>query len=176
MDIKSRIEKIGKIFVSFNVVAEESAAYAIISMPSGWSLPDKSKLKENFKIEIAPMNGGAAMCFATEISNGPDCIFDAIDYVMDFNRELSARKELLMQKIEELKEVFIKEPVEKLKTLKFTFDEPKKPKKTASKKKAVQPEAVEESHAEAEKGPKGEIVEEVETNKLMALAQQITGE
>lgn len=165
-DISSRINKLGKYFVSFNVVAEEAAAYVITRFPAGWSLPDKSRMKELFGIEIAPIEGG--ICFVTEITNGSDKLFDAADYVIDFNQQLEIRKTLLQEKIKELKDIFASETVERLRTLKFVF-EPQKKKRTAPKKK-------EEVSAEATNDAEEGNAAAVEENSLMTFAKDITGE
>ena len=174
MDLQGRINKIGKCFVSFNIVAEESAAYAIVVFPKHWTLPDTAKIKEMFKTEIAPMTNG--YCFVTEIVNGADCVFDAIDYVITFNTELEARQTLLQQKIKEMQEIFVTEPIEKLKTLKFVFEEPKKPRKPSPKKKSTTetPETQEPVNEEPVVEEKKE--ETVEENSLLSFVKNAAGE
>lgn len=166
-DINSRIEKLGKYFVSFNVVAEEAAAYVITKFPAGWSLPDKTRIKEIFGIEVAPIEGG--ICFVTEIKNGSDKLFDAADYVVDYNQQLEIRKSLFQEKIKELKDVFASETVDRLKTLKFAF-EPQK------KKRAPTPKKKEEDIVETENTNNVAEASTVEDNSLMTFAKDITGE
>lgn len=169
-DISSRIAKLGKYFVSFNVVAEEAAAYVIMRFPNGWSLPDQARMKEIFGIELAPIEGG--LCFVTEITNGSDKLFDAADYVIDFNQQLEVRKSMLQEKIKELKNIFASETVDKLKTLKFVFEPQKKKRVPASKKK--EEGVVTEAEPQTENG-NAEVVA-TEDNSLMAFAKDIAGE
>ena len=187
MDLKYRIDKLRPYFISFQVVAEESASYAVVRFPQGWKIPDINALKANFKIELAPTNTGGYL-FAAEISNGTEGIFDAIDYVVDFNKKVEERSGLLEAKIKELAGLFASETLEKLKTLKFTFEPQKKQAKKASLKKnepvqsetdteqpdVEKPEVVEtatETVAE-EKKVNEEPVEE--DNSLLGLAKTLT--
>ena len=174
MDLKFRIEKTKPYFVSFNVMAEESVSYAVVKFPSGWATPDSNALLSNFKVQVAPMGQGQ-MCFASEIENGSECIFDALDYVIDFNKAVEERKALLHQKIEELKELFCSETLDRLKTLEFTFPPQKKGgKKTVVKKTTTIAEAkpVEVDQPKKEEEKKESPV--VQESGLMALAKSMT--
>lgn len=179
MDLKSRIDKIKPYFISFNVIAEESAAYAIVRFPKGWTIPDKKALKANFKVEIAPTDAG--ILFATEISNSPECIFDGLDYVIDFNKKVEERKGLLDEKIKELGDLFATETLDRLKTLKFVFEPQKKSsKKTAKKAEPVVVETtIDPVVAPVEAAEEVNINEEVEgtdDNSLLGFAKTIAGE
>lgn len=187
MDLKFRIDKIRPYFISFNVVAEESAAYAVVRFPKGWKIPDVNALKANFKIELAPTSTGGYL-FASEISNGTEGIFDAIDYVVDFNKKVEERSGLLEAKIKELAALFASETLEKLKTLKFTFEPPKKggKKNVQKKNEAAQTETptepVETDKPEVVETPTEPVAEEakpneepvVEDNSLLGLAKTLT--
>ena len=70
-------------------------------------------------------------------------IFDLIDNTIEMNVSAEEKLELLNQKFEELKHLFATEPLEKLKTLAFIFDIPKKGKKN---KRKTEPKTVTESY------------------------------
>ena len=182
MDISERIEKIKQYFVSFNVIAEEAAAYSVVRLPKSWKIPDKAALKENFKVEIAPIQEG--VCFVTEIGNGSECIFDAIDYVIDFNKKVEERKGLFNDMIKELGDIFAREPLDKLKTLRFVFEPQKKGGKKPKVKEIAVSSPVEEKTAQEEakaSEPVNEVSpaqeeqkpEENNDNSLMAFAKTI---
>ena len=160
MNINERIEKIRPYFVVFNISAEEDAAYVVVKFPPSWSIPDTNALLETYKVQTAPMENG--MCFATEIKNGAECVFDAIDYIVEFNKRIEERRGLLQEKLEEFKKLFATEPLDRLKTLKFVFDEPKKKKSAKKSEKPVETEKAE---------PK---VETEPDNSLMSFAKNIT--
>lgn len=124
MNLNERIERTKPYFLQFNVIAEEDAIYVVARFPQNWTIPDRAALKNTYKVETAPMNNG--ICFATETKNGEECVFDALDYVINFNKCVAERKELLIAKVNELKNLFATEDLEKLKTLTFAFDKPKK--------------------------------------------------
>lgn len=177
MELNDRIEKVKPFFVSFNVVAEEAAAYAVVKFPSEWTIPDQSAMKANFKVEIAPMQNG--ICFVTEIKNGAECIFDALDYVIDFNKKVQERKGLLLEKIKELQNLFATETLDRLKTLQFTFAPQKKSgKKTVSKKQgtAVEPVASADSSNLEKKEADAPPEEAQADNSLMSFAKNIASE
>lgn len=168
MSLNERITKVKPYFVTFNVNGEEDAMYVVAKFPQTWAIPDKSGLLENFKVQVAPMNNG--ICFVTESENGADCVFDALDYVIDFNKSVEERKALLMEKVNELKQLFSTETLEKLKTLTFIFEPQKKkgPKKKKSENVEMDKNAPvnEEEHNE----------EAVNDSALMSFAKKIAEE
>ena len=174
MSLNERIERVNPYFILFNISAEEDAIYVVAKFPENWTIPDRTALKSTYNVEIAPMNNG--ICFATEIKNGTDCVFDALDYVIKFNRCVEERVELLKAKIKELQTLFSKEDLEKLKTLTFVFDEPKKRKSQKKVQEQVPAELVSEKESaktvEQEKtdGNKEELPED---GGLMSFAKNI---
>lgn len=66
------------------------------------------------------------MVYATELANGFDKIFDAVEYTIRFNMEAQERLTLFNEKVEELKKLFVEESLERLKTLSFVLDKKKK--------------------------------------------------
>ena len=65
-----------------------------------------------------------------------DDIFNLIEETIEMNLSAIERLELFNVKMEELKTLFANEPLQKLKTLSFQFEEIKKTKKNKSKKKS----------------------------------------
>lgn len=170
MNLNDRINNTKPYFILFNVSAEEDAIYAVAKFPESWTIPDRTALKSTYKVEIAPMNNG--ICFATETKNGPECVFDALDYVIKFNKRVEERIELLRAKVSELKELFAKEDLDKLKTLTFVFEEPKKRRNT--KKAATQEaETTQEQTVEPEQTTVQEVEDTPEGGSLMDFAKNI---
>ena len=62
-------------------------------------------------------------------------IFDFIKNTIEVNKSIEIKAKLLVQKANELQKLFETTPLEQLKTLKFTFETPKKPKRKYTKKK-----------------------------------------
>lgn len=67
-----------------------------------------------------------------------DEIFDLIEETINMNLSAIERLHLFNQKMEELKEIFANETLDKLKTLQFKFEEEKKSKRKKSKKQNKQ--------------------------------------
>lgn len=181
MALNDRINKIKEYIISFNVVLEEGASYLLVRLPDKWVVPDKNALKENFKVEVGETSEGSHL-FATELDNGTDCLFDCVDYVIDFNKNVEARKALFSKKIEELSRLFAEEELPTLMRLEFTFPtEKKEAKKAAATKKtknaSVKKSAPEKTEKPVEVAPKKEEVKKNNNESgLLSLAKTITGE
>ena len=192
MNFTDRINKTKPYFRTFNVAAEDGAAYAIMQFPHTWTMPDIQALKANYKTEIVCRD--AAVYFVISMEENVDQLFDCIDYVITFNKNVEERKGMLQEKMKELSEIFATEPIERLARLQFTFgDEDVVPTKKTSKKGEKAPK-------KANKAPKVEKVaeqpKEIEVerdlkieetglnnisvnpndNDLMALAKGLVGE
>lgn len=178
MGINERIEKIKPYFVSFNVMASEGASYVLINLPLKWQLPDTAQLKKIFKCEIVRKEEGVYI--VTELENDTELLFNAADYIIDFNKNLEIRTQLLNEKIKELREIFATETIEKIKRLEFTFPGAPKGKnkgKTVEPKPTVeeiQEEEVEEENVEQPIGAQAE--ENNEESSLFEMAKELTGE
>lgn len=175
--LNDRINKIKDYFVSFNVVSEENASYILVKFPNKWTIPDKNSLKDAFKTEYAVSADGSVF-FATELENGTDCLFDCVDYVIDFNKNVEERKALFSEKVAELSRIFAEEDLEQLKTLEFVFA---KQKKEVKKKKIEKPQKTKPAETpldtdQKESEPKEDIAEEGNDGGILAFAKSITEE
>lgn len=122
MDITKRIDKIKDYFVKFNI--DEGAITVILKFPSKWTIPDMDFLKKQYNTAAGATPYGVV--YATELTNGFDKIFDAVEYTIRFNMEAQERLTLFNEKVEELKKLFVEESLERLKTLNFVLDKKKK--------------------------------------------------
>ena len=89
-----------------------------------------------------------------------DEIFDLIEETIDMNLSAIERLGLFNQKMEELKELFANEPLSKLKTLTFHFEE-EKPKRNKKKKVVKLEEPIVEEELQSEVVCKVENNEEI---------------
>ena len=183
MALQDRIEAIKPIFRGFNIDAKEGVSVLLVKFPSGWQIPDSTV--DTFGVHIETYKEG--VYFMSEIESGIDSLFDAVDFVMNFNQSIIEKGEILKEKIEELKKLFVSEPVERLKSLRFVFGDEmietieKKPAKvsrrTADKKTKAAPVAEEETVTEVPEAPAASVVEKSDNNDdndLMSLAKGMT--
>lgn len=181
MAIQDRIEKIKAFFKGFNVDAEQGVSVLLVRFPNGWQIPNQENLSKKFSIQIAARQEG--YYFVSEIENGIDGLFDAADYTIEYNQSIIEKSEILKEKINELKELFINESIERLKTLEFTFGgekiTPKKNVKSGKKSTASaekkKPQVIEEKAAEIpleDEQPENND----DDNDLMSLAKSELGE
>lgn len=191
MDISERIKNLKPYFLSFNVMAEDDASYVLMHFPDNWVLPDAKMLKDVYLTEIAPRESG--IFFLTEIENGTEKLFDCVEFVVKYNKNIEERKYLLSEKIKELTKLFASAELEQLKSLKFVMDEVPQD-QTESKKTKGKPKKAEKKTPEQEvEEILTEVVEKSGTEKvpenktasqesdsdesgLMALAKGLTGE
>ena len=120
MTINERIKNLGEYFVTFNV--NEGIAYVLVNFPPKWTLFDAKAIGDEYGINITPREKG--VFFLCDAEQGFDCLFDAIDFIIENNLSLEEKTNLLKQKIQELSEIFEREPLDKLKKLQFVFSEP----------------------------------------------------
>lgn len=125
MTIKERINKIHNYFKEMQIVTVdgEQIIYISVLFPNGWVIDDK--IEEKFNVTVNEGTHPNEFYFATEIDNGEDKIFDAIEYTIEKMQDAIERAQLLRNKITELREIFQNDniSISKLRTLKFTWDE-----------------------------------------------------
>ena len=169
MDVKDRVEKLKPYFGTLSI--SDGAICVVTRFPETWWLSDPQPLRDQFKCEMVTRDG--CVFFMTELENGFDTVFDCIDYIIDTNNAILEKKALLEAKANELTELFVKEPLEKLKTLYFAFDETTakktRPKKT-TKKEPVVPVVVEKVTPKKEEPQ----VQEEEVSSLLSKAMELT--
>ena len=125
MTIKERIKKINNYFKEMQIVTVdgEQIIYVSVSLPHGWIIDDK--IEEKYNVTVNEGTYPNEFYFATEIDNGEEKIFDAIEYTIEKMQDAIERAQLLKNKITELREIFQNDNINinKLRTLKFTWDE-----------------------------------------------------
>ena len=119
MNIDDKIRSLGSFFKGLNVVNNGATFFVLVKFPDTWKVFDEEGLKTRYGVFIGKKEEG--LYFMTDAENGFDNIFDAIQEVVNDNRSLEEKAELFKTKTEELRDLFVSEPLEKLKTLEFTF-------------------------------------------------------
>lgn len=117
MDINERIKSINQYLITFNI--QEGVACLVAKFPEKWTLFDAKTIGDEFNIVIEERNDG--VFFVCDITEGFDGIFNAIDFIIEQNKDLEMKSELLREKVTQLKTLFEQEPLERLKTLMFVF-------------------------------------------------------
>lgn len=142
MGLNDRIEKLKPYLLVYNVSIDDGVQYAVLRLPDKWSIP-ADEIDKAYGVKIRKIDGG--ICFLADISAGQDTLFNSLDYVVNLNVKLEERVSLLKQKVDELKEIFMKEDLEKLKTIEFTFPPRKKGKSSDGQKKTKQQPVAQET-------------------------------
>ena len=119
--MQDRIIKINEYFVAFNIA--EGISYIKVRFPNKWEIPNGEVLLENFNVKIATEPNGE-IYFFSELLNGTDVVFDAVDFVVDFNKDLEAKTLLFSEKINELKELFSTRTLSELQHLEIIIKSP----------------------------------------------------
>ena len=119
MDINERIKEIEPYFKSLNMV--DGTTVILVKFPDKWKIFNAEELTETYNVYTGKKENVDGVFFLSETSNGVDCIFDAIEEVINQNKTFEEKAALLEQKATELSNLFLIEPLEKLRTLEFTF-------------------------------------------------------
>lgn len=124
MSIKQRIENIKEYFKEMQIVTidGEQVIYVIVNFPYGWVIDEL--LETKFQVTVQEGEYPNEFYFATNIDNGENKVFDAIEYNIEKMKDAIERAQLLKMKIAELKDIFQNENItlSELRTLKFTWD------------------------------------------------------
>ena len=134
MDINDRIKEIEPYFKSLNMV--DGTTVILVKFPNKWKIFNAEEITETYNVYTGKKENVDGTFFLSETANGVDCIFDAINEVINQNKTFEEKAVLLEQKANELSNLFLVEPLEKLRTLEFTFPVKKstrKPKNEAKK-------------------------------------------
>lgn len=122
--IKNRIEDIKEYFKEMQIVTVDNKhiIYVIVNFPNNWVIDDT--IEDNFNVKISKGNYENEYYFFTEIDNGEDKIFDAINYNIKKMKAAIERANLLKNKMIELRNLFENEIVtlDELKNLKFVYN------------------------------------------------------
>lgn len=118
--MQKRIENVKEYFVAFNIA--ENTAYAQLRFPSKWDVPSNEILEENFNTRSAIESDGSVYFFS-DMSNGIMNVFDAVDFTIEYNKDLEEKSELFREKIEELKQIFATKTLEELRNLTISVKE-----------------------------------------------------
>lgn len=124
MTIKERIGKIKEYFKEMQIVTVdgEQIIYVIVNFPHGWVIDES--LETKFDVSVQEGEYPTEFYFATNIDNGENKVFDAIEYNIEKMKDAIERAQLLKVKIAELKDIFQNENItlDELRSLKFTWD------------------------------------------------------
>jgi hypothetical protein len=119
MDINERIKEIEPYFKSLNMV--DGTTVILVKFPDKWKIFNAEELTETYNVYTGKKENVDGIFFLSETSNGVDCIFDAIEEVINQNKTFEEKAALLEIRAKELSDLFLTEPLEKLRTLEFTF-------------------------------------------------------
>lgn len=123
MEIKDRIAKLGQYFGEMKVATVKGTQLIIVKVafPQNWMID--SDIQDKFDVNVVP-DGENGYLFVTQIENGENVVFDAIDYCVTQMQNAIERANLLRTKVEELKKLFEDDNVtlEELKSLSFSYN------------------------------------------------------
>jgi hypothetical protein len=136
--MQKRIEKINQYFNDFKVC--DGLVFISVDFPKKWQIPSNELLEEMFKVKCVNKNDGSGHYFFSQIENGMYNVFDSVDFTIDFNLSLEEKSNLLQEKIEQLKSLFVELPIEVLRTIEFKYavNQSKKSRKNTKKKDKIE--------------------------------------
>jgi hypothetical protein len=124
MTIKERIKNIETYFKEMQIVTvdEKQVIYVVVNFPNNWVITDDVDVKYNVTVSMGSSRGEYYFC--TEIDNGEDEVFNAIDYNIEKMKEAIERAQLLAEKTKELRSLFEDESIsiQELRNLKIDLE------------------------------------------------------
>jgi hypothetical protein len=125
MEISERIKRLGNYFEEMQITDADGqkVIYIVVNFPNRWVIDEEFAKSKGVTIAEDQMPGRYYFC--TDLETGADVVFDVIDDNIDKMKEAIERAQLLATKTKELKALFEDEKtkIEKLRTIKFCFDD-----------------------------------------------------
>ena len=173
--ISERINDIKDYFLFLNIVAESGASYIATNFKEeNLSQSLINSIKEKYDVTITSNNG--LIYFFTKIEIDPDILFDAIEYVISYNKIKMEKAALFQEKMAEMRDLFKNENIENLKSLELVLGRGKTTKKNNKKKNAPEneekPEVVEPTE-EVNETKSEEYVENAEEDSILTMAENM---
>lgn len=130
-----RINGLKPYFQQLNVEGDNVYIWAIF--PESWIIPTTEELNETYGVNDVPNDkeNGGGILFYTKMDRGFSPVFDAVEYVVAYNKTLEEKNNLLIEYANKLRDLFVAKPLEELKTLEFVFSS--KPTAKESEKKTT---------------------------------------
>lgn len=102
-----------------------------ISFPTTWKLPKKYVDESKIMEQQSPVQNERLISYVSEITeNEIELVYQNLCSIIKYNKEREEKDRLFESKVDELKKLFEKQNLEKLKGLYFDIDEPKLKKPT----------------------------------------------
>ena len=138
-----------KMFIAlseYNIGLQTYEGNFVVSLkyPDGWAVIEPSEENIRFMRDGEQKGVYYYIVPTSDGENGLNGVFRVVNETVMYNKELQEKVELLNAKIKELQDIFVENPISKLRKLEFVFKPQKK--KAAKKTKAEKPteEVVEE--------------------------------
>ena len=125
--------------VGFNIYDGQMVVHIIY--PSSWTIIEPGNPAVTFARDT---KNPQLYYYIASVTVNIEEIFNSIENTVNFNKELEEKEQLLKQKVNELQELFVMEPIERLKTLQFVIPDtlPVKTKKSRKLKENGQKKEV----------------------------------
>lgn len=118
MDINERIDSIGEYFKLFTIT--KNITYVLVTLPKNWVV-DSSYADGEVTVK-ADNKSKDSYYFVSSYDSGIDIVFDTLEAVINANLEIMAKNRLFQDKINELKDLFENENIDRLNTLSFNME------------------------------------------------------
>ena len=115
-DIQDRVLALSDYNISIELISGK--IIVSITYKSGWKI--LNSINENIKM-AKDENDERRMFYYADLGVDINQIIDEIERTIKFNSEIELKKELLIEKIRNLKEIFENEDIEVLRTIEFKF-------------------------------------------------------
>ena len=159
MALQDQLLKYVKYGLTMRTSTSNGVPYYIVSLTYNpkWSVVEPT----DGEVSCLPSseNKPGVYFYFTPVMHGINPLFEAIEETVEFNEELEKKAELLKNKVQELQQLFMSEPYEKLVNLQFTFPtEPAKRGRKPGKGKKTESEEPTEPKIEPQPMPEETVL------------------
>lgn len=125
-----RIIALSEYQIAMETIVDSDKSTMVVSLkyPKNWKV-----IKPDETSNIKTFSDGGSTYYWVDDSVDISSILDLIDETIELNKDLEERVKLLQVKVEELKDIFMEEDLEKLKKIRFVFTAPRRRKSSTKK-------------------------------------------
>lgn len=158
----NRIIALSEYQIAMETIVDSDKSTMVVSLkyPKNWKV-----IKPDETSNIKTFSDGGSTYYWVDDSVDISSILDLIDETIELNKDLEERVKLLQVKVEELKDIFMEEDLEKLKKIRFVFTAPRRRKSSTKKVATTQKKETKVDSKKDEKKDKSKPNGDVDSTK-----------
>lgn len=167
MTLNEQLIRLSSYKINFNIY--EGTVIISLEYPKDWTILE---IKSD-DIQTTSENG--RQFYWIPLQTDIEKVFELIDETIEYNKDIEAKSELFKQKIDEMRQLFLEEDLQTLKTMEFKIKKKKLPKKKVTEEKEYNTievnDTVDDKQKPSEDKQEEVISETVKEEKMVSLEE-----